>query len=163
MRNDVQLGEDDLAAIKDGRALDKDYFYIPVITYHQSAPSGFEKHWFSLRCADKIFPYSLVAYASKVPAGITLWQAVRSDLEKDFDFPHDQSFFIEHMHKYDTAPNKEDTLLTRLLVDVTVHNRFDISHAKPIGKHVIWNDDGLEEDGSNPVWQGVGREFIYDK
>jgi len=112
---------------------------------------------------DKIFPDSLVAYASKVSAGTTLWQAVRADLEKDFDFPYEQSFFIEHMYKYDTTPNKEGALLTRLLVDVTVHCKFDISHAKPIGKHIVWNDDGLEEDGSNPVWQSVWREFIYDK
>lgn len=142
------LTSDELQKVKWGEALDKDYFYIPVI--YCSEPSEYEDTWFSLRYNDELPPKSLVSYASKVPAGMTLWQAVRRDLERDFKFSHEKSFDIEEIDDYDTAKTKDGSTLSRVLVWVDVREKLDFETSAPLGLHPKWHNEG--EDVFNPIY-----------
>src|SRR5687767_6498045 len=99
------LTPEELVQVEQGQALSKDYFYIPVIYYSERSPND-EQIWHSLRFGTGEPPAALMAYASKVPAGQTFWQAVRNDLERDFKYPHGKSFMIESAKALDTAPNR---------------------------------------------------------
>ena len=144
------LTPEELVKVEQGQVLEKDYFYIPVIYYSEPSPN-YEEIWYSLRFNDSEPPASLMAYASKVHSGQTLRQAVRSDLEKDFDYSHDKSFVIESAKAYDTARNKHGDELTRVLVWVGVYEKFDTSNVHPIGMQLTWYEEG--EHVINPVGQ----------
>jgi hypothetical protein len=145
-----QLTPDELQKVEWGKALNEDYFYIPVIYY--SEPNEYnEGIWYSLRYSDESPPKSLVNYASKVPAGMTLWQAVRRDFEKYFKFPHEKSFTIEEAKAYDTAKTKDGSVLTRVLVWVDVREKLNFETSTPLGLHPKWHDEG--EDIFNPIYR----------
>lgn len=142
------LTEDEVQKVEWGKALDKDYFYVPAIYYSESTSNG-EQDWYSLRFNNQEPPASLMFYASKVPAGKTLWQAVRHDLESDFKYPHDKSFVIEEVEPFDTARTKDGKELTRFLVWVGVYEKFDTTGISPVGTHPFWVYEG--EDTFNPI------------
>ena len=136
------LTADELQKVKWGEALSKDYFYIPAIYCSERGEYG--DIWFSLRYNDESPPQSLVSYASKVPAGMTLWQAVRRDLEKDFKFPHEKSFDIEEIEDYNTAKTKDGNTLSRVLVWIDVREKLNFETSAPLGLHPKWHDEGEE-------------------
>ncbi len=135
------LSEEEARKIEFGEALAKVYFYLPVIYYSERSPN-YEELWYSLRFNQEDAPSSILVYASKVPAGQTLWQAVRHDLENDFNYPHEKSFVIEEAKPFDTAHTKDGIELTRLLVWVGVHKKFDTAKLNPVGTHPFWFDEG---------------------
>jgi hypothetical protein len=138
-----------------GEPIGKVYSYIPVIyypdTWNSSKGEYHEDIWHSLRYNDKPAPQSLLSYVSKVPLGQTLWQAVRHDLEADFNLPHEKSFTIESAKPYDTAKDTDGNMLSRLLVWVDVRERLAIADTESLGTVVHWHDEG--EDAFNPIWE----------
>jgi hypothetical protein len=138
--NDL-LTEDEAQKVEWGEALDKDYFYLPVIYYSERTPDN-EEDWYSLRYNKQEPPASLLAYASKVPVGQTLWQAVRHDLEVDFHYSHPKSFVIEEAKPFDTAKTKDGRELTRFLVWVGVYEKFDTTDINPVGTKPFWVYEG---------------------
>jgi|GEM_PF-6341285 len=127
-----------------GNALVKhDYFYIPVFTCinygnttdHQTSTLQYEIS------EDKV---AADGYASKVPAGKTLWQAIKEDLAKDFGYAtddwHNNWFAIESIKSYDSTYNKKDQLMDRMLVEIEVAKRFDTGKLKPAGMHCHWSE-----------------------
>ena len=146
------LTEDEAKRVEWGEALSRDYFYMPVIYYSEESPDD-EEYWYSLRFNKKEPPDCLLAYASKVPAGQTLWQAVRHDLESDFKYPHEKSFIIDKVKPFDTAYTKDGRELTRFLVWVGVYYQFDTSHITPVGRQPFWFEEG------ESVFNLVGRYF----
>lgn len=142
------LTEDEAQKAAWGEALDRDYFYLPVIYYSERTPDE-EEDWYSLRFNNQEPPASLLAYASKVPAGQTLWQAVRHDLEVDFSYSRPKSFVIEEAKPFDTAKTNDGRELTRFLVWVGVYEKFDTSRISPVGTRPFWTDEG--EHLFNPI------------
>lgn len=138
------LTSEEAKKIELGEVLKKDYFYIPVIYYEEQSPDYFT-YWHSLRFNDQAPPASILAYASKVPAGKTLWQAVRHDLENDFHYPHEKSFVIEQAKPFDTAKTKDGKELTRVLVWVSVYEKFSTSGITPLGLRPLWFEEGEHE------------------
>lgn len=149
------LTQNEAQRVEWGEAIEKTYFYLPVIYYPDIwSDNGNGYHddiWYSLRYNDKSAPQSLLGYASKVPIGQTLWQAVRQDLESDFDLPHEKSFTIESAKPYDTAKDADGNELSRLLVWIDVRERLAIADAKPLGMQIHWHEEG--EDIFNPIWK----------
>lgn len=127
--------------VEQGEVLPKDYFYIPVI-YFAEESRHYETNWHSLRFTDGSKPASLMAYASKVQAGQTLWDAVRRDLKKDFKYPQDKSFMIEEARPFDTAKTKDGRELTRLLAWVSVDTRFSTDDLVVLGMRPKWEFEG---------------------
>jgi hypothetical protein len=141
----MSLSDNDIQTIKLGEALDKDYFYIPMITARVS--KDYEDKIYSLRFSEIKPPQSLIQYASKVDSGKTLWEAVRYDLYKDFNYPKDKSFLIEYVWDYDTAKNKQGQELSRVLILVEVFHKFDTKLIKPVGFSPHWEF----EDYDGPI------------
>ncbi len=141
----MNLTEKDIQTIKLGEALDKDYFYIPIITARESREH--EEKIYSLRFSKINPPQSLIQYASKVPSGKTLWEAVRNDLRKDFRYPEAESFLVEEIWDYDTAKNKQGRELSRILILVEVFHKFDAKSIKPLGFSPYWEF----EDYGGPI------------
>ncbi len=90
-----------------------------------------------------------MGYVSKVSTKMTLWQAVRRDLEKDFAFPHEKSFAIEEIKEWDTAKTRGGNTLSRILVWVDVREKLNFEASTPSGLHLKWHDEG--EDVFNPI------------
>lgn len=147
--NSTLLTPEELQKVEWGEALDRDYFYIPVITY--SEPSILrDTMWYSLRfniLKRDPEPDSLLLYASKVPAGQTLWQTVRSDLEKDFKYPHNERFTIESAKPWDKAKNKQGQELSRVIVDVQVDKMFSTRNLFPLDMDLVWYFEGEDVFG----------------
>lgn len=135
----------EIESIKLGETLDKDYFYIPIITVRESGNYGDEIY--SLRFSKINPPWSIIQYASKVTTGKTLWEALRIDLEKDFDYPGNESFLIEEVWSYDNVENEEGKELSRLLILAEVFYKFDTHSIKPAGLSPFW----VFEDYDGPV------------
>ena len=144
MKSSQLLSDEEAKKIELGEVLEKDYFYIPVIYYEDYDPDHFT-YWHSLRFSLKEPPESILAYASNVPAGKTLWQAVRDDLENDFNYPHEKSFVIEQAKPFDVAKTKDGKVLTRVLVWVSVYEKFDASDIRPLGTSPFWFEEGEHE------------------
>lgn len=142
------LTQDEAQKVAWGETLRKDYFYLPVIYYSERTPDD-EDDWYSLRYNEQEPPASLLFYASKVPAGQTLWQAVRHDLEVDFNYSRPKSFVIEEAKPFDTAKTKDGRELTRFLVWVGVYGKFDTSGINPVGTKPFWAHEG--ESLFNPI------------
>lgn len=142
------LTEDEAEKVEWGEVLNRDYFYLPVIYYSERSPDD-EAYWHSLRFNKQELPASLLAYASKVPAGKTLWQAVRHDFEVDFNYARPRSFAIEQAKPFDTAKTKDGRELTRFLVWVGVYEKFDTASISPVGTKPFWVDEG--EHLFNPI------------
>ncbi len=137
------LTPEELQRVEWGEALDKDYFYIPIITYSEESINT-DSMWYSLRFNSferTPKPESLLLYASKVPAGQTLWQAVRNDLEKDFKY-RGKNFVIESAKPYDIAKNKSGQELSRVIVDLRVDEMFSTRDVFPLGMQLAWYFDG---------------------
>lgn len=149
------LTQDEAQRVEWGEPLQKVYFYLPVIYYPNTWDDNngdyHDDIWYSLRYNDKSAPQSLLSYASKVPIDQTLWQAVRHDLETDFNLPHEKSFTIESAKPYDTAKDANGNVLSRLLVWIDVREESAVKDAKPLGMEVHWHDEG--EDIFNPIWR----------
>lgn len=80
-----------------------------------------------------------------------LWQAVRHDLEDDFNLPHEKSFTIESAKPYDTVKDTSGNELSRLLVWIDIREQLTIADAKPLGIELHWHNEG--EDVFNPIWE----------
>lgn len=135
------LNDTEIKQIELGETLEKDYFYIPIIYYSETNPD-YEEHYYSLRFNDQDPPASLLAYASKVPVKKTLWQAVRYDLENDFHYPHEKSFMIEQIALHDTARTQNGNELTRILVWVSVYEKFALPKIRQINASPFWFYEG---------------------
>jgi hypothetical protein len=135
------LSPEEAQKIEQGEALEKDYFYIPVFYFSKESPN-YEGLWYSLRFTNDAPPASLTAYASKVPKGSTLWDAVRHDLKDDFRYPVGKSFVIEEAKPFDTARAKDGRVLTRLLVWVSLDTKFNVDGLSVLGMHPHWYEEG---------------------
>jgi hypothetical protein len=142
MNDNLLLEANDLTRITQGERIEKEYFYIPFIFYSEGSQND-EYYWYSLRYNNKEAPKSLLAYASKVIVGKTLWEAVRQDLASDFAYTVENgSFVIENIDCFDTARRNDSRELTRLLVWVNVNNKFSVDRINPVSTKPFWKNEG---------------------
>lgn len=134
-KSDVLLSEH-VQLIKYGEALTKDYFYIPILYYEDE--EFYESHTLFYESADGTLVDN--AYAGKVNAGETLWQAVRRDLGKDFNYPKDATIMIDNAILHDTAHDKHGVERGRVLVGIQVA-KFDTAKVRPLDMRLHWEDE----------------------
>lgn len=129
------LGAVELKDIQLGNAVYHDYFYIPVFSSTEY-DEDYQSQDFRLEIQFKNGNYDPKGYASKVVKGETLWQTIKSDLQKDFRYTGD--FKITSIKPFDSADNKDGEPLDRFLVYVFLFEKFDASIIKPLGLNCRW-------------------------
>jgi len=146
MENTLFLSDDDFHQIRRGDAISQDYFYIPVV-HHAGGPNQPAS-----ALLYEVAPGQVAnnAYASKVSAGQTLHQAIVKDLQQDFGYPTHEAVKIEQVHLHDAARNRQGQTLTRLIVQVTVADRFDTARIHPVGLSVAWQDIAQDPNEDTP-------------
>lgn len=136
-RDDKLLNHGELKKIPLGEKLSVDYFYVPEFFYEEDE---FDHDFYLVplifESSEGIRSPKL--YASKVPAGMTLWQAVGKDLERDFNYPKDNSFRIDGVALYDIAEDKSGNKLTRVNIEVVVDLKFKTDDLNPVDFKVYW-------------------------
>lgn len=143
------LNQEELRKIPLGEKLSVDYFYVPEIFYEEEDDEEFRELYLTpLVFTAKDGTESERLYASKVPAGMTLWEAVRSDLKKDFNYPEGKSFRIERVTLLDTARNKHGQELTRVLIELVVDVPFKTEDLHPAGMTAKWKDEEEKQEAA---------------
>ncbi len=137
----TELNDYELKAVQ-YNAINKDYFYILIIFYQGlDHVRGSDSIWYSLRFDDRRSPESLMVYASKVSAGLSLNKVVKNDLIKDFHYPDNEKFFVIGVEKYDTVKDNQGNLLTRLAVKVELDTLYDVQKIHPLEMQLRWQEE----------------------
>lgn len=155
---DMQLSSGQLTRVELNEKVEKDYFYIPVITYVEEG--AYDEDWYSLRYSEeKDTPRPLLTYASKVPTSSTLKQAVAQDLEKDFGYS--RGFTISDIVNLDVERDKQGNTLTRVLINLTVDEKFDTAQISPAHLKPQWFYQG--EADINYAWRDTLNFFFRER
>jgi hypothetical protein len=134
---DEMLGAVELKDIQLGNAVFNDYFYIPVLTCSED-DDDYESHDFRLEIEQNDGSFDSKGYASKVIKGETLWQTIKSDLQKDFGYS--DWFKITAIKPFDSIDNKDGQPLDRFLVHVFLSDKFDTATVNPLGQQCRWSE-----------------------
>jgi hypothetical protein len=136
------LGAVQLTDIQLGNTVFHDYFYVPVFTTSEYSEEIDDAESFRLEIEVSPGEYDQKGYTSKVPKGQTLWQSIKNDLQKDFNYPVNDvrsgNFRITSIHALDSMDNKEGQPLDRFLVYIYLYEKFDTSEVEPLGLKCRW-------------------------
>jgi hypothetical protein len=138
--NSNLLTPEDVQQIKWGNPIDKAYYIILSISY------DFDDERYEPATVDLIFrtasgEETTATYTAKIPAGLTLSEAMRGIMLKDFNYTRaDGTFFPGIGEQYDTITESGITY-SRMLAHASTTHRFSVENIEPYGMELHWGKE----------------------